>query len=437
MKQMRHVLTHMRAPQTDSRLSPAVRTLKPSATLAINERTARLVAQGREVFRFGFGQSPFPVPEIVVEALRRHAHEKAYLPVQGLPQLREAVAGYYRRTEQLNIGPDQVMVGPGSKELMFLLQMACEVEVLIPAPSWVSYAPQAGLFNRPVHWLATDISDDWRVTPEKLTEACREETDRPRLLILNYPSNPTGATYDAEQLEALAGVASEFDLLILADEIYSGFNFAGEHVSIARYYPDGTIISNGLSKWCGAGGWRLGTFVIPETAGWLRDAMAAIASETFSSVAAPMQYAAITAFNGGPEIECYLADGRRIMRALLRYATQTLRAAGADVCDAGGGFYLFPRFAGTVAAKTSAALCERILDEAGVAMLPGSDFGQPPEDLTARIALVDFDGASAMQAVAQLPEGVDPDEIFLRRHCEAVVNGVDRLCAWVSDGKGV
>lgn len=96
----------MCADRIDSRLSPAVQMLKPSATLAINERTARLVAQGREVFRFGFGQSPFPVPEIVVEALRRHAHEKAYLPVQGLMPLREAVAGYYHRTEQLKIAPD-------------------------------------------------------------------------------------------------------------------------------------------------------------------------------------------------------------------------------------------------------------------------------------------------------------------------------------------
>ncbi|TDJ44488.1 MAG: hypothetical protein E2O52_08265 [Gammaproteobacteria bacterium] len=121
------------------------------------------------------------------------------------------------------------------------------------------------------------------------------------------------------------------------------------------------------------------------------------------------------------------------MRALLGYGTQTLRAAGAEISDAGGGFYLFPSFAGTIAARTSAALCEQILEEAGIAMLPGSDFGQPPEDLTARIALVDFDGAGAMQAVAQLPEGADPDEAFLRRHCEAVMNGVDRLCGWLSD----
>ena len=429
----------MCAARTENRLSPIARTLQPSATLAINEHTARLIAQGREVFRLGFGQSPFPVPEHVVAALQLHAHEKGYLPVLGLQQLREAIAGYYYRTEQLEISPDQVMVGPGSKELMFLLQMACDVEVLIPAPSWVSYAPQAGLFGRRVRWLATDIVNDWLITPEQLTAVCRQDPDRSRLLILNYPSNPTGVTYQPEQLEALAAVAKKFGLLILSDEIYSGFDFTGTHVSIARYYPDGTIISNGLSKWCGAGGWRIGTFVFPQSLNWLRDAMASIASETFAAVAAPMQYAAVTAYAGGEEFERYLADGRRILRALSRHATRKLRSAGTEVCDAAGGFYLFPRFASTLAANnpaanSSAAFCDQILNDVGVAMLPGSDFGQSPEDLTARIALVDFDGASALQGLGSISEDADPDEAFINEHCGAVVKGIDRLSAWLTDG---
>jgi len=429
----------MCAARIDCRLSPAVRTLQPSATLAINEHTARLAAQGREVFRLGFGQSPFPVPEQVVTALRHHAPEKAYLPVLGLPQLREAVAGYYRRSERLDISPARVMVGPGSKELMFLLQMAGEFEVLIPAPSWVSYAPQAGLFGRNVRWLTTDLANDWRITPAQLSRVCQEDPGRPRLLILNYPGNPTGATYRPEHLEALAAVAAQFGLLVLSDEIYSGLDFAGAHVSLARYYPDGTIVSNGLSKWCGAGGWRLGTFVMPEPLDGLRDAMAAIASETFSAVAAPIQYAAITAFTGSAGIERYLADCRRILRALSRHVAQQLRAVGVEVCDAAGGFYLFPRFAGTPAAKNlapidSAAFCDQILNDTGVAMLPGRDFGQPAEDLTARMALVDFDGAKALPGLAQGTTDAEPDAAFLRHYCPAVTTGIDRLCTWLDAG---
>jgi len=427
----------MCAARIDCRLSPAVRTLKPSATLAINEHTARLAAQGREVFRLGFGQSPFPVPEQVIAALRHHAPEKAYLPVLGLPQLREAVAGYYRRTEGLDISPARVMIGPGSKELMFLLQMACEFEVLIPAPSWVSYAPQAGLFTRNVRWLTTDLDNGWRMTPAQLSRVCSEDPGRPRLLILNHPGNPTGATYRPEQLEALADVAAQFGLLVLSDEIYSGMDFAGAHTSLAQYYPDGTIVSNGLSKWCGAGGWRLGAFVMPEPLDGLRDAMAAIASETFSAVAAPIQYAAITAFTGSDGIERYLADCRRILCALSRHVAQQLRAVGAEVCDAAGGFYLFPRFAGTpaattAAAKDSATFCDRILNDTGVAMLPGSDFGQPAGDLTARMALVDFDGTSALLGLTQGAADAEPDVAFLRRYCTAVMTGIDRLCTWLA-----
>jgi aspartate aminotransferase len=418
----------MCADRNNSRLNPLVRELALSATLAIHEHSERLIAQGHTVFRMGFGQSPFPVPEIVVAALRWHAHEKAYMPVQGLPELREAVAVWFRRTEGLDVGAESVMVGPGSKELMFLLQLVFDAEVLIPAPSWVSYAPQAGLFNREVVWLPTDIAGNWCITPGQLADVCRADPERARLLILNYPGNPTGVSYAPEKLEALAAVAREFGVIILADEIYSGLHFSGAHTSIARYYPEGTIVSNGLSKWCGAGGWRLGAFIFPENLGWLRDAMAAVASETYSSVAAPVQYAAITAFEGGVEIEAYLDTCRRLLQAISVAAAYKLRAAGATVCDADGGFYLFPRFTATARAQSSAELCERVLEDTGVAMLPASDFGHPPEDLTTRIALVDFDGSAVLDA---LKSGAELNDDFLGRHCPKVLDGLDRLADWL------
>jgi len=422
----------MCADRNDHRLSPVVRGLAPSATLAINEHSARLQAQGRQVYRLGFGQSPFPVPAPVVAALRQHAHEKAYLPVQGLPELREAIAAWYRHTEDLDVAADQVMVGPGSKELMFLLQLVFNAELLLPAPSWVSYAPQARLFERDVVWLPTDMTGNWRVTPDQLADACRAEPRRARLLILNYPSNPTGASYTPEQLDALAAVARRLGVLILADEIYSGTHFSGAHASIARYYPEGTIVSNSLSKWCGAGGWRLGTFLFPEALGWLRNAMAAAASETFSSVAAPMQYAAITAFEGGAEIEAYLGACRRILHAVSLAAANRLREAGATVCDAEGGFYLFPRFAATAPSTDSAKLCRSILAETGVALLPGSDFGQPAEDFTARIALVDFDGGAALKALA---DGAKLNNDFLNHHCAKVIDGLNRVANWFANSQ--
>ncbi|MCZ6831688.1 MAG: aminotransferase class I/II-fold pyridoxal phosphate-dependent enzyme, partial [Gammaproteobacteria bacterium] len=276
---------------TPDSLNANIRELQPSATLAINEECQRLQESGRKIFRLGFGQSPFPVPDTVVAALQNNAHQKAYLPTQGLPALRQAVAAYLQRNEQLDCDASQVMVGPGSKELMFLLQLTYEAELLLPAPTWVSYAPQAAIIGREISWLQCDLDQATGLDPQLLEQHCQNQPGRTRLLVLNYPSNPTGNTYTADQLRALADVARRHRLLILSDEIYSGLNFAGEHISIARYYPEGTIVSNGLSKWCGAGGWRLGVFVFPRELAWLQQAMAALVTETFSAVSAPVQYA--------------------------------------------------------------------------------------------------------------------------------------------------
>ena len=416
-------------------LNPAVQGLGHSATLAINERCRRMLADGREVIRLGLGQSPFPVPEVVVDELRRQAHQKAYLPVQGLPELRDAVAAYLDRTEDLSYSPEQVLIGPGTKELMFLLQFVCEAELLQPSPSWVSYAPQAGITGRPVRWLPIAADTDVGLDPNALDDLCAGESQRMRLLVLNYPNNPTGSTYTAEQLEAIARVARKHQLLVLSDEIYSGLHFEGEHVSIARFYPEGTIICNGLSKWCGAGGWRLGPFIFPPELNWLLDAMTVLATETFTSVSAPVQYAAVQALQGGAAMDAYLARIRRILKALMNYAWQELRNVGASASQPRGGFYLFPnmdKLRTRLGVENGADLCRQLLADTGVAVLPGGDFGRPALELSMRIACVDFDGAAAMQAIAAVPGSSPLDEAFLLEYCQPTVDGIDRLCHWLS-----
>ena len=271
---------HHTSPEVHLNLN--VRGLKESATLAINERCAAMQADGREVFRMGLGQSPFPVPTPVVEALKANAHQKDYLPVRGLPALRESVAEFHRRKDGLDFSGDDILVGPGSKELMFLLQLVYYGDLVIPTPSWVSYAPQAHIIGRQIRWVPTRADNGWRMTPDELAQLCQEDPTRPRIFIFNYPSNPTGGTYRVEELRAIARVAREFRIVLLSDEIYGEINHCGRHVSVARYYPEGTIVSGGLSKWCGAGGWRVGTFAFPRSLRWLLDAMAVAASETFT-----------------------------------------------------------------------------------------------------------------------------------------------------------
>ncbi len=414
-----------------------VRGLHPSATLEINERSNALRKQGRSVFKLGLGQSPFPVPEPVVEALRANAFQKDYLAVKGLGELRDAIAAYQRRHFATERTGEDVLIGPGSKELMFLLQLVYYGDLVIPTPSWVSYAPQAHIIGRHVRWLDTFPENGWRLTSEELKRICTEDKTRPRIVILNYPSNPTGGTYTSPELEAIASVAREYGVVLLSDEIYGELHHEGMHMSIARFYPEGTIVSGGLSKWCGAGGWRLGCFTFPPGLRWLLDAMANVASETFTSTSAPIQYAAVRAFQGGSEIESYLQHSRRILRALGRHVAVMLKECGASLEPPQGGFYLFPDF-GPVrerlsvrGIRSSNELCGRLLDETGVATLPGSSFGRPSGELTFRIAYVDFDGARALAAARAVPIGQDLDEAFLRNYCAPTMEGVDRIRQWV------
>jgi aspartate aminotransferase len=410
-----------------------VRGLSPSATLAINERSRRLADAGRDIYRLGLGQSPFPVPDHVRAALAAHAHQKDYLAVKGLPALRQAVVDWVRRTEGIDYAPDNVLIGPGTKELMFIVQLVYYGDLVIPSPSWVSYAPQARIIGRHIHWLPTRPETGLGVEPDALEALCRKDPDRPRLLILNSPSNPTGLCYSAGQLEAIAEVLRRYRVLALSDEIYSGTHYSDGHLSLARFYPEGTIISNGLSKWCGAGGWRLGFFVFPETLSWLANAMAVVASETFTATSAPIQYAAVEALREHPDMLTYLDHSRRILATLSDYAYRGLTDAGAVMSPAGGGFYLFPRFESRRAAlagrgvEDGPTLCERLLEETGVATLPGDCFGRPTRELSARLAVVDFDGARALEAARELT--VDDD--FARTHCNRVTTAIDRIAEWI------
>jgi aspartate aminotransferase len=414
-----------------------VRGLPISSTLRINETSQDLARQGRDVYRLGLGQSPFPVPQPVVTELRANAHQKAYLPVMGLRRLRGAVADYYRRTQGVRFTPDNIMIGPGSKELMFLLQLVYYGDLVIPTPSWVSYAPQANIIGRHIRWLATHLQEGWRLTPERIEKLCSQDPDRPRLVILNYPANPSGTTYRADELKAIAQIARRYRVVLLSDEIYGELHHTGQHVSVARFYPEGTIVSSGLSKWCGAGGWRLGTFAFPRSLQWLKTAMASVASETYTSTSAPIQYAAVRAFEPSLEIERYLWQSRRILRSLARHLAARLKEAGVQVLEPKGAFYLFPDFSSfreSLSGRgvhTGEELCQRLLEETGVAILPGAAFGHSSEALTARLAYVDFDGARALTAAQQNAPDRQLERSFVETYCHSCIEGVEKLCEWL------
>ena len=425
-----------------------VRGMRQSATLAVNERSRAMRNEGRTVYNLGLGQSPFPVPDSVVEALRLAAPQKDYLPVRGLPALREAVSEFHRKRDLVETHPDGVLIGPGSKELMFLLQLVYYGEIMVTTPCWVSYLPQARIIGRTVSTLATTAEQRWNITAPQLLWALElvEDDYRPRLLVLNYPSNPSGQTYTAEELEEIADVARRFQVVILSDEIYGQLHHKGEHVSIARFYPEGTIISSGLSKWCGAGGWRLGTFCFPPNLYWLLDAMAVVASETYTSVSAPIQHAAVKAFEGGADVEHYLWHTRRILALLGQRCVHVLSQAGIQVHKPDGAFYLFLDFSrlreqlAKRGIQDGPTLCSQLLDEAGVAILPGASFARSDDELTARLAYVDFDGAGALAASENTALHEELPDNFIEHWCERVIQGVTRIAKWATgdcDGEAV
>ena len=415
-----------------------VRGLRQSATLAVNARSNALYKEGRRIYKMGLGQSPFPVPTEVVDALTLHASEKDYLPVTGLPALREAVAEFHRKKDRIDAQAEGVLIGPGSKELLFLLQLTFYGELLVPSPSWVSYVPQARILGRPIRLIPTRYADNWRVTPRQLAAICQEDADRPRLLVLNYPGNPEGGSYSADELQELAAVARRFGVILLSDEIYGQLHHRGEHVSVARFYPEGTIVSSGLSKWCGAGGWRLGTFTFPPDLAWLMEAMAAVASETYTSVSTPIQFAAVRAFKDGLAIERYLWHVRRILAGLGQRCAESLERAGARVRPPVGAFYLFPDFSpfgqrlAERGIQDSASLCEQLLEETGVAILPGIAFQRPAEELTARLAYVNFDGAKALSASETIPLDQPLSDDFFNRWCGDVLEATRHIVDWVA-----
>ncbi|WP_136255800.1 pyridoxal phosphate-dependent aminotransferase [Onishia niordana] len=377
---------------------------RASDTLLINEQSRLREAGGERVIKFGFGQSPFPVFAPAVDALAIHAADKAYLPVQGLATTREAVASFHREVDGVDWQADEMLLAPGSKLLLFALMKAlpADAEVLIPDPAWVSYAPQARMCHLATRRLPCSFESRWHVTAASLEAALADSSEtgnRVRLLILNQPSNPTGLSMSHAEQAELAAVAQRHGLLVLSDEIYGVLDHDGSHRAFARDYPAGTVTTTGLSKWCGAGGWRFGAMHVPSALGEaLFSRLLGIASETWSSVASPVQEAACVAYQRSPALDSYINRQREILAEVGQWAAEELTAAGIRTHAPNGGFYLYPDFEAhreTLAKRgitTGSELTQALLEECGVALLPGSAFGAPTERLTARLAYVDFDG---------------------------------------------
>jgi aspartate aminotransferase len=403
-------------------LKNIVKNLKPSSTLKINETSRHLEIKGEKIFKFGFGQSPFPIPTDIVSELKNNAHQNKYLPMQGLKKLREAIAKYTSAKKNYNYKSENIVIGPGSKELMFLLHVLFDGDIILPAPSWVSYAPQAILGRNKIQLIQTTRENNWFPTAAEIEEVILKEKNKNYLLFLNSPNNPSGQI--CKNLEEISKIAKNYNLIILSDEIYSELSFEENFKSISSFCPEKTIISSGLSKWCGAGGWRLGYFVVPDSLNILKKSINTLASETFSSVSAPIQYAAINAYTN--DYSEYVNNSRNILIAVGNYVYENLKSNKILIKKPQGGFYLMPEFLNKKF-KTSSEMCDNILKETGVALLPGVDFGFDKTKMLARLSFTDFDGQNFINGV-QNRQTIEKELIL--KYAPKIVEGVHKLKKW-------
>ena len=409
-----------------SRVKKNILKLKESSTLAINEKSKDLIKSGKKIYRFGFGQSPFQIPGKIVDTLKTNAHKKQYLPIQGLTELREKISNYLLKQTGVKYPKENILITPGSKEAMLLMHVTFNGEILTPAPSWVSYEPQAEIGRNKVHWLETSRANNWFPTSKELENKLKKIGRKKNIiLILNSPNNPSGAI--CKNLKELARIAKKYRILILSDEIYTDLSFDGSYKSISEFYPENTFISGGLSKWCGAGGWRLGFLAVPKGSNEFMDSLKSLASESYSTVNTPTQYAAVEAYEG--DYDDYKIKVRAILNAVGNYVYNNLKSNKVLINPPQGGFYLMPEFKNNKF-KNSSQLCNTILNETGVAMLPGSDFGFSAKRMLTRLSYTDFDGVEFFKNVS-INKSIS--EEMVKRYAPNVVEGTSKLSNWAKN----
>ncbi len=387
------------APSPAVPLPHGLRPVPLSPTLAINEALARKSREGLPVLPFGFGEAGIPIHPSLIRELAAAAGRGAYGPVAGSAALRAAAAGYWER-RGLPTDPDLVVSGPGSKALLFGLLTALGGDVVVPAPSWVTYAAQTELTGAAAIRVATPPGEGGVPSPALLADAvvrARARGRTVRAVVLTLPDNPTGTLAGEETVARVCAVARDLDLVIICDEIYRDLVHDPGRVlpSAAAHAPERTVVTTALSKQHAAGGWRIGVARLPDGpfGHALRASLLGIGSEIWSSPPAPMQHAAAYAFGEPDELVAHVARGRRLHAAVTTAVAARFRAAGALVREPEAAFYLYPdleplrdRLRAEHGVRTGADLTGLLLERYGLGVLPGVVFGDAPEALRMRVA---------------------------------------------------
>jgi len=392
-------------------------------------------------YGFAFGQSPFPVPKPIQDALIKNASKGAYAAISGIPELRNAISKYNKHYFGLDVTPDRIYVGPGTKELLFNLLEILHGTVILPTPAWLGYLPQIRFLKKNYHMLPTRANK--KIAPSDLRRLALRLQDRQKILILNNPNNPTGLLYDQLELEEIADVCREQNIIILSDEIYAQTTYDfSKFVSMGKIYPEGTFVTNGLSKSHAAGGYRLGYVIFPQHANDLKLQFKKILATEYTAVSTPIQHAAVAGFEISAELDEYFEVTRSIHQIMGDYTYHALSAIdGIKVTRPDATFYLLADFnvfaldLQKAKINTSQKLSESLMVHPyHTAIVGGDSLVLERTDFSARIAYVDYDGAKVYQNYLNNKPKSSAEKLeFVKNSAPKIVAGIEMIKRFFED----
>ena len=403
---------------------------KASLTLVINEKVNAMWAAGENVLYVGFGEFRFPVHSALACTFQENVLQQNYLSPLGIPELRETIANYYSEKLGLDFDSSQVIVGVGSKSLLYAMIQSIDGDLLLSKPSWVSYSSIATLTGGSVHRFELDADQDYQINIQTLDSVYQEAIEsgrNPKILILNSPSNPVGNISSEEELKSVAQWAKEKGIYILSDEIYGLVTHDSfTHHTIAEYYPEKTIIFGGLSKHLSLGGWRFGMAILPkgDESISLIQSFQSIAGSIWSCVPGPIQYTAILAYSGNRDIDDYIKTCTKIHGIRTHYVHGKLSSMGLTSPKPKGAFYIYPSFKkwtsrlGEMGITTCGELSTYLLDHYNIATLPGSAFGDDTNNLCLRLStsFLDMETDEQAQKILDAYNEENDPKLFMEKH---------------------
>lgn len=394
-------------------------------------------------YGFAFGQSPFHVPKIIQNALIENVNKGAYAPVPGIPALRNAISEYNEHYFDLDVDPSRVYVGPGTKELIFNLLEILHGTVILPTPAWLGYLPQIRFLKKNFHMIPTRANK--KISPHDLRKLALRLHDRQKILILNNPNNPTGLLYDRLELEEITDVCREQGITVISDEIYAQTTYDfKKFVSMGKIYPEGTFVTNGLSKSHAAGGYRLGYVIFPQHASDVKSQFKKILATEYTSVSTPIQHAAIAGFEYSKEIEEYFQITRKIHQIMGDFTYQKItEIEGVRATKPEATFYLLADFNAfseqlhQLKILTSQRFSEKlIVHPYHTAIVGGDSLVLERTDFSARMAFVDYDGSKAYQSFLNNPPKTSSEKLeFVKNNAPRVIAGLDMVARFFLDLK--